>query len=247
MELIPAIDLREGRVVRLEQGDDRRRRVYELDPAELLCGYAEAGVRRVHVVDLDAALGGAPQRELLAGLVALRGAPQIQLGGGLRSREAVEWAFDAGCERVVLSSLLVRDFGLFEELAGRFPERLVPALDCRRGVLETAGWQEAAEGALEEIAIRLRTLPIPAVLVTDIERDGMLRGANLELARDVARASSAPALVSGGVASLADLVAAAPVPEVAGVIVGRALFDGRLDLRAALAVLAEAGGRRGAG
>jgi phosphoribosylformimino-5-aminoimidazole carboxamide ribotide isomerase len=234
VELIPAIDLREGRVVRLEQGDDRRRRVYDLDPVDVLRRYADAGVGRVHVVDLDAALGGAPQRQLIEGLLAVDGVPRIQLGGGLRDAAAVEWAFDAGCERVVLTSLLVRDFPLFAELVERFPRRLVPALDCAGGVLQAAGWTEAVAGGLEELMERLLPLPLPAVLVTDVERDGTLRGPNLELACAVARGTGAPALLSGGVASLADLETAARAPEVAGAIVGRALLDGRIDLAAAI-------------
>lgn len=235
MELIPSIDLRQGRVVRLLQGDDRRRRDYDLDPAAVLLGYADAGVGRVHVVDLDAALGDAQQRQLLSRLVALPGAPAVQLGGGLRSRDGVQWAFDAGFQRVVVTSLMVRDFTLFEELVNEFPQRLVPALDCQGGVLKSAGWTESG-GDLGALTVRLRALPLPAVLVTDIERDGTLRGPNLELARDMALACGVPALLSGGVASLADLEAAAREPEIGGAIVGRALYDGRIELDAALAV-----------
>ena len=234
MELFPAIDLREGRVVRLQRGDDGRRTTYSSDPVATLLGYASAGAEWIHLVDLDAAFGNAPQRQLIEGLVALPQAPRVQLGGGLRDSEAVEWALDCGCARVVLTSLLVEDLELFSELAQRYPHQLVAALDTRDGELQIRGWTESAEGALPELCRHLRTLPIAAVLVTDVERDGMLDGPNLELACELGERSGSGALLSGGVRSLGDLAAASRRPQIAGAVVGRALLDGSIDLQQAL-------------
>jgi cyclase len=263
MDLLPAIDLRHGRVVRLRQGDDSRTTEYADDPLAVAAAFAAAGARRIHVVDLDAALGEPPQRELIARLAAalaagidgagqsgagaeraavgVRAAPTggvrvgVQLGGGLRDRAAVEWALAAGCERVVLGSLPARDPAAFGELARAFPGRTVPALEVAGGEVRVAGWTQAAGRPLDEICGRLRGLPCPAVLVTDVERDGMLCGPNLDLTRRIAAATGLPALLSGGVRSLADLAAAAALPEIAGAVLGRALYEGRIDLAAALA------------
>lgn len=236
MELIPAIDLRHGRAVRLRQGDDARATVYGDDPVAVLAAYASAGVPRVHVVDLDAALGEPPQRELIARMAALE--IKIQLGGGLRDREAIDWALAAGCDRVVIGSLVARDVEGFRRLALARPGRLVPALDVERGEVRIAGWKEGAPHTLGEICGRLMGTPCPAVLVTDVERDGMMTGPNLDLARRAGRATGIPALVSGGVHSLADLEAARTLPEVGGVIVGRALYEGAFTVEEALAICA---------
>lgn len=231
-ELLPAVDLREGRVVRLVQGDDTRRTVYGDDPAAVLTRYREAGVTRAHVVDLDAALGGPPQRELLERLA--QGDLSLQLGGGLRDGDAVAWALDAGFDRVVLGSLVTRDFDAFAALAETHPQRLVPALDCAGGEVRVAGWTESATQSLDHLCRRLAELPCPAVLVTDIDRDGTLEGPNLALARRVGADSGIPALLSGGVRSLADLAAARRAPEIGGAVVGKALYEGAFSLEAAL-------------
>lgn len=240
MELLPAIDLRKGRAVRLVQGDDARATVYD-DPLAVLERYHAAGAARVHVVDLDAALGEPPQRRLverLARLAADSGGLELQLGGGLRDRESLAWAFHAGCGRAVVGSLAVREPELFAALAREHPGRLVPALDAAGGEVRLAGWTEGSGRRIEDACAGLQGLPCPAVLVTDIERDGTLAGPNLELARRAARVSGLPALLSGGVRSLADLEAARQAPEVAGAVVGRALYEGVFTLEEALAVCA---------
>lgn len=236
MELMPAIDLRDGRVVRLRQGEDTRRTDYGLAPASVLERYGERGIERVHVVDLDAAFGEAPQRRLVARLARQSGAPRLELGGGLRDREAVEWAFDAGVERVVVGSMIVQDFPLLRELAELWSGRVVAALDVCRGELRYGGWSVRARRTLDDICGDLRGLSLGAVLVTDIERDGTLKGPNLTLTRQVAGAVGVPGILSGGVRSLDDLARAREAPEIEAVIVGKALYDGVLDLDAALAV-----------
>ncbi|MFN7940191.1 MAG: HisA/HisF-related TIM barrel protein [Thermoanaerobaculia bacterium] len=240
MELIPAIDLRRGRVVRLIAGDDRRVTVYGDDPAALLERFRAAGARRVHVVDLDAALGEAPQTELVARLAgAARGRLALQVGGGLRDEGAIAAALAAGAERAVVGTLAVRHPEEVRRLAERWPGRLVPALDARDGEVRVDGWRRGTGIAATEVAAALAGAPFATLLVTDVARDGGLAGANLELTLAVARAAGIPALLSGGVASLRDLEAAAAFPEIAGAIVGRALYERRIDLAAVVATLAD--------
>ena len=270
MQLLPAIDLRGGQVVRLERGDDRRRTVYDADPGNALRRYREAGVARIHIVDLDAAFGAQPQRGVVQALArqaaeAIRapedgrtdrspggaglsgtgsrgGGAGIQLGGGLRDREAVEWAFAAGCERAVVTSLIVRDFDVFADLCRRYPGRMVAALDIDGGEVRLAGWTESADRSPAALCAELAGLPVAAVLVTDISRDGMMQGPNIDLACRIGDLAGAPAILSGGVRSAADLEAAARRPEIEAAIVGRALYDGSLGLDEALAACAGGGG-----
>ena len=241
MQLLPAIDLRGGQVVRLERGDDGRRTVYDADPGNALRRYREAGVSRIHVVDLDAAFGGAQQRELVEGLARQAAPTGIQLGGGLRDRASVEWAFAAGCERAVMTSLIVRDFDVFAGLCRDYPGRMVAALDIDRGEVRLAGWTESADRSPAALCGQLAGLPIAAVLVTDISRDGMMQGPNIDLACEIGAMAGAPAILSGGVRSAADLEAAARRPELEAAIVGRALYDGSLTLGEAIAACAGAG------
>ena len=240
VQLLPAIDLRSGQVVRLERGDDERRTVYDADPGNVLRRYREAGVARIHVVDLDAAFGGPPQRGVVRELArrAVRGG--IQLGGGLRDREAVEWAFAAGCERAVVTSLIVRDFDVFADLCREHPGRMVAALDIDGGEVRLAGWTESADRSPAALCAELADLPVAAVLVTDISRDGMMQGPNIDLACRIGDLAGAPAILSGGVRSAADLEAAARRSEIEAAIVGRALYDGSLSLDEAIAACGSA-------
>jgi phosphoribosylformimino-5-aminoimidazole carboxamide ribotide isomerase len=231
-------------VVRLRRGDDAQRTTYDVDPLDALRRYADAGVAIVHCVDLDAAFGEKPQRALIERMLAVPGAPRIELGGGLREPSAVHWALDAGCARVVLTSLLVRDPDLFEALAQDSPLRLVPALDIEGETVRYQGWTASSPFSLETICARLRPLPIAAVLVTDIARDGTLEGSNIALAQRVGTLCAAPAIVSGGVGTLADLETAVRCPEVGGVIVGKAIYDGTIDLGRAVALVRELSGAR---
>lgn len=232
MQLIPAIDLRHGQVVRLVQGDDARKTAYGVDPREMLARFAEAGIELVHVVDLDAAFGEAPQRALLEELARL--GPPIELGGGLRDEASVGWALDAGCQRVILGSMVAKEPERFAAIARSHPGQVVPAVEVAGDAVRIAGWTESAAISLESLCDGLRGLPCPAVLVTDVARDGMLGGPNLELSRRVSELSGLPALLSGGVRSVEDLAAAAAEPAIAGAIVGKALYEGAIDLDAAL-------------
>ena len=240
MDLFPAIDLRGGKVVRLLRGLDTDRTEYSSDPASVLENYAKAGVRWTHVVDLDAAFGEPRQLELLRSLVALPGRPRLQIGGGLRDAEAVRETLQLGVERVVIGSMVTRDFETFARLVHEFPGRVVPALDIQGSTVRVDGWREEADG-WNELADRLLGFPCPAVLVTDISRDGVLGGPNIELARQVSLRSGIPGLVSGGVGSVGDLEAAARVPEVGGVVLGKALYEGTIELEDAVRAAAATG------
>lgn len=235
MDLLPAIDLRGGQAVRLRQGDDSRRTTVGEDPVALLDRFAAARVSLVHVVDLDAALGEAPQSALIERMIG-RGIA-IQLGGGLRDRTSIEAALALGAERAVVGSLVARDPELFAEIAAAHPGRLVPALDLSgtTGEVRISGWKEGSPRTLAELAAALVGAASPAVLVTDVDRDGMMGGPNVALARRVARACGLPALLSGGVSSLEDLAAARIYPEIAGAIVGQALYSGAFTLEEAMA------------
>lgn len=239
MELHPAIDLRGGRVVRLVRGDDTQRTVYDEEPVAVLERFAAAGIDLVHVVDLDAALGEEAQRALIEDLAdrAARLELAFQLGGGLRDRDAVGWALDAGCERVVIGSMVLRNPDLFAELAEDYPGSVVPALDIdgTEGEIRIFGWQEEADVPLAQVCRRLRDLPCPTVLVTDIDRDGTMTGPNLELTARVGASCDMPALLSGGVHNLDDLYQAAQYPEIGGAVVGKALYEGAFTLAEALA------------
>jgi phosphoribosylformimino-5-aminoimidazole carboxamide ribotide isomerase len=238
MELIPSIDLRHGKVVRLERGRRDRETVYFDDPVDVLRRFQDAGASWVHIVDLDAAFGEPRQRSALARIVSACRGEELEQGGGLRSAEDVADALDGGFDRVVLGSLPAREPDLFADLAHRFPGRLVPAWEVENGELRVGGWESSTPLHRKPLSAVLNHLAeqLPAVLVTDISRDGMLCGANVELAVEVARAAGIPAIVSGGVAALADVERAAAHPEVAGLIVGKAYYEGAFDLASGLEI-----------
>lgn len=239
MQLIPSIDLRRGKVVRLAQGRDERATVYADDPLAVLAQFQDAGADRVHIVDLDAAFGGPRQTALLERLVAAAKGERLQLGGGLRTADLLRSALDSGFDRLVVGSMAVREPAAFGRAAAEMPGRLIPALEFADGELRAGGWSEGTMLDLEELQKQL--LPFTGLffesLVTDISRDGMLNGPNLDLAASVARALGLQAIVSGGVSGRGDVVAAAAFPELSGVIVGRAFYDGRLDLASSIAAL----------
>ena len=239
-EVIPAIDLLEGRCVRLAQGRYDAATVYERDPAALAARFADhAGLRRLHVVDLDGARDGRPgNREAVRHiLAALRGLPvAVELGGGLRSLEAVETWLELGVERAILGTAALRDPELVREAARRFPGRVAVGVDALDGRVAVQGWLETSETSALELARRFEDAGVAALIHTDIARDGMQRGPNLEASAALAEAISIPVVISGGVGSLGDVRRAAALATrgVDGVIVGRALYTGAVDLGQAL-------------
>jgi phosphoribosylformimino-5-aminoimidazole carboxamide ribotide isomerase len=243
-ELIPAIDLLEGRCVRLSQGRYDAATIYSEDPAAVAARFASHPIRRLHVVDLDGARSGHPgNREVIrAILTALSGARgvSVQLGGGLRSLAAVEDAFTLGVDRVVLGTAALREPDLVRACAHRYPGRVVVGIDARDGRVSVEGWTESSEAPALELARAFEDAGVAAIVYTDIARDGMLVGPNLEATAALAEAVEVPVLASGGVSSLEDLRRVAELKKrgVAGVIVGRALYTGALELGRALEILA---------
>lgn len=236
MILVPSIDLRGGRVVRLVQGDPGRETGYGTDPLGAAAAFAAAGARLLHVVDLDAALGLGTNRAAVAAVAALcrdAGLP-VQVGGGLRTLEDVDAVLALGAARAVLGTAAARDPDLVRAAVRRHGERIVVAADARGGRVMVDGWRRDA-GPLEGIVRALERSGAPRFLVTAIAVDGTLAGPDLELYRRLASLTDRPVLASGGVGSLADLHALAAA-GVEGAVVGRALHDGRIRLEDALAL-----------
>ncbi|MEE2679625.1 MAG: 1-(5-phosphoribosyl)-5-[(5-phosphoribosylamino)methylideneamino]imidazole-4-carboxamide isomerase [Myxococcota bacterium] len=236
-EVIPAIDLLGGRCVRLAQGRYDEATVYGEDPAAVAERFAGHPIARLHVVDLDGAKAGRPvNAEAVRSIVSRAGGVPVQLGGGVRSLDAVAEALDWGLDRVILGTVALRDPELVRRASQRHPGRIVVGIDAKDGRVAVEGWLETSETRAVELAPRFEAAGVAAIVYTDIGRDGMLTGPNLEATAELAEAVSIPVIVSGGVASEDDLVRAAALVDrgIAGAIVGRALYTGAVDLAAAL-------------
>jgi phosphoribosylformimino-5-aminoimidazole carboxamide ribotide isomerase len=239
--LFPAIDLKDGACVRLLRGDMANAMVFNVDPAAQACRFAEAGFEWLHVVDLNGAFAGRPINR--AAVMAIRNAVdlRIQLGGGIRNREAIEDWLALGIDRVVLGTAAFRNPELVRQAAADHPGAVAVGLDARDGRIAVEGWAEPTETSVIELARRFEDCGVAAIICTDIARDGALWGVNATAVGEVARQVRVPVIASGGVASLADIAAlkAFEADGVAGVICGRALYDGRIDPAAALRLAAE--------
>jgi phosphoribosylformimino-5-aminoimidazole carboxamide ribotide isomerase len=239
MILLPAIDILDGKAVRLAQGSFDERTVYDADPLEAATRWAEMGARALHVVDLDGARNGAPANlEHLRRIAEAVDLP-IQAGGGLRTVEAVASALEAGVRRAVIGTAAYRDLDFLDEALSRFGDRIVVSVDGRNGRLATQGWLEQTELPVEAAIERLGGRGVRRFVYSSIERDGMLAGPDLDGIRRVARSVRGSFIYSGGIASVEDLQALASLREVnlAGVIVGTALYERRLTVREGQAVL----------
>jgi phosphoribosylformimino-5-aminoimidazole carboxamide ribotide isomerase len=236
MILFPAIDLKNGEAVRLQQGDMARATVFHRDPAEQARSFALAGFAYLHIVDLDGAFAGRPMNA--AAVETIRAAVRIplQLGGGIRDRATIEGWLGKGVTRVIIGTAAVRDPALVKAAAKAFPGRIAVGLDARDGKVAVEGWAETSELAVLEIAKRFEDAGVAAIVYTDIARDGMLKGLNLDATIELADKISTPVIASGGLASLDDVRALVDprAKKLAGAIAGRALYDGRLDAAAAL-------------
>jgi len=239
MELIPSIDLRGGRVVRLEQGDYARETVYDADAVRQAQRFAAAGVRRVHVVDLDAARDGGSGNQSLIGAI-LAGCPgtRVQVGGGMRSRARIDAALAAGAERVVVGTAALEQPEMVRDAALAHPGRVVLGLDARDGRVALRGWREVSSLTPVEVLDRFTGVPFAAVLHTEIGRDGLLKGPDVEGTAQLARNTALPVIASGGVGSIEDLERLARTRVIAAAVVGRALYSGAISLEQALARLA---------
>jgi len=236
-ELIPAIDLLGGEAVRLTQGRYDAATVYDADPAGVAARFAAMGIRRLHVVDLDGAKAGRPvQAEAVRRILAAVGRIPVQVGGGLRTEDGVDAALAWGIDRVILGTAALRDPALVKRSAAKHPGRIVVGIDARDGKVAVEGWTEGSEMTAVDLGRRFEDAGVAAIVYTDIARDGMLTGPNLEATAALAASLAIPVVVSGGVATNADVVASARLREknVCGVIVGRALYTGGVDLASAL-------------
>ena len=242
MILFPAIDLKNGQCVRLEQGDMARATVFNLDPAAQARSFATQGFEYLHVVDLDGAFAGKPVNALAVEAMLKQVTMPVQLGGGIRDLATVEAWLSKGITRVIIGTAAVRDPDFVKTAAKKFPGRVAVGLDARDGKVAVQGWAETSEVTALDIAQRFEDAGVAAIIFTDISRDGLLKGLNLDATIELAERISIPVIASGGLASIEDVRALlAPRAErLAGAIAGRALYDGRLDPAEALALIRQA-------
>jgi phosphoribosylformimino-5-aminoimidazole carboxamide ribotide isomerase len=239
MIIFPAIDLKGGQCVRLAEGDMARATVYADDPAVQAAAFRAAGATHLHVVDLDGAFAGdsrnaAGVKAALSGF----GGGRVQVGGGIRTAAHVEGWLAAGVWRVVMGTAALENPDLVRGLAADHPGAIVVAVDARDGMVATRGWADVSTLPVADLARRFEDAGVAAVLFTDVGRDGMLKGVNLPATLGLAAQTSLPVIASGGVKDIEDIRALVGKPGIEGVITGRALYDGRLDLAAALAAAA---------
>ena len=238
MIVVPAVDIRGGRAVRLIQGDYDRETVFDADPAAAAKRWADAGAELLHVVDLDGAREGGPVN--LDAVERIRAAIDVpmELGGGIRDEDTVARVLDAGVERAIVGTRALEDPDGVLALAKRFPGRIVVGIDALDGKVRTQGWREATDVDAVDLARRLDRPEMAALIVTDIHRDGMLSGPNVAFTEQVRDAVDMPVFASGGVSNL-DHIREVAAAGLAGVIVGKALYDGRMDLALAIEVSRE--------
>jgi len=242
--LFPAIDLKNGQCVRLEQGDMARATVFNLDPAAQARAFASQGFEYLHVVDLDGAFAGKPMNARAVEAMLEAVIMPVQLGGGIRDLKTIEAWLAKGIARVIIGTAAVRDPALVKDAAKKFPGRVAVGLDARDGKVAVQGWAETSQLSVLDIARRFEDAGVAAIIYTDIDRDGLLKGLNMEATVALADAMSIPVIASGGLASLADIRALLEprAKKLGGAIAGRALYDGRLDPAAALALITAHGG-----
>jgi phosphoribosylformimino-5-aminoimidazole carboxamide ribotide isomerase len=239
MILFPAIDLKNGEAVRLQQGDMARATTFNRDPAAQAKAFAQQGFEYLHVVDLDGAFAGKPTNAAAVERILAAVDIPVQLGGGIRDRATIEAWLSKGVSRVIIGTAAVRDPSLVKDAALAYPGRVAVGLDARDGKVAVEGWAETSELSALDVARRFEDAGVAAIIYTDVARDGMLQGLNLDATVALADAVSIPVIASGGLASIEDVRAllAPRARKLAGAIAGRALYDGRLDAAAALKLI----------
>lgn len=242
MILFPAIDLKNGQCVRLEQGDMTRATVFNLDPAAQAKSFEDQGFEYLHVVDLDGAFAGKPVNAQAVEAMLTRVKFPVQLGGGIRDLATVEAWLSKGITRVIIGTAAVRDPALVKEAAKKFPGRVAVGLDARDGKVAVEGWADVSTVTALDIAQRFEDAGVAAIIFTDIARDGMLKGINWDATIALADAISIPVIASGGLASIDDIKAMLKprAKKLEGAISGRALYDGRIDPAEALKLIKQA-------
>lgn len=232
MLVVPAIDLLGGRCVRLNQGDYSQAETYELDPIEVARGFAAAGAKRIHLVDLDAARTGAGTNRSVIGAIRRSVDVLVEVGGGIRTEDDVKSLVDQGVDRLVVGTVLVKQPDLVAGWAAKYGPKFVAGIDARDGNVKVSGWEEGSALQDTVLAARCRDLGLISIVYTNIARDGMLGGPDLERTLEVAEAAGLPVILSGGISSMDDFEAIrrADHPLLAGVITGKALYKNRIDL-----------------
>ena len=238
MILYPAIDLKDGQAVRLVRGEMDQATVFNTDPAAQARSFQDAGSTWLHLVDLNGAFAGQPVNG--AAVEAILAATDVpaQLGGGIRDMETIEMWLTRGIARVILGTVAVENPALVRQAAAAFPGQIAVGIDARKGRVATKGWAEETDVMVTNLARQFEDAGVAAIIYTDIDRDGAMGGPNVQATADLARATTIPVIASGGVSSLADLIALRDTGVIAGAISGRALYDGALDLGQALSALA---------
>ncbi len=242
MLVIPAIDIKDGKCVRLYKGLKDTAKVYYQNPVDVARYWEDQGAERLHVVDLDGAFEGIPvNMRVIEGIVKAVSIP-VEVGGGIRRRETVKALIDAGVRWVIMGTVIVEDFSLFEEICSLYPERVIAGIDGAKGRVVVRGWEREGELTVLELAKKVSDLPVDAIIFTEITRDGTLEGIETSLTAQLARSVDVPVIASGGVASLEDIrkVKVLEPLGVVGVIVGKALYEGKFTLREAIEVAKDA-------
>jgi phosphoribosylformimino-5-aminoimidazole carboxamide ribotide isomerase len=244
LQIIPSIDLRDGKVVRLKQGDYAQQLNYDVDPVATARSFVEAGAQWMHVVDLDGAKVGKPMQVELIEKIISSVEINVEVGGGVRSTEDVRRLIDAGATRVVVGTKAMEDWAWFDSLVHdpTFADRIILALDAKAGMVATRGWTETSNKRATDVAAQVSDWPLGAILYTDVAKDGMMQGPNLEQTRAVAEAGKVRVIASGGVGKIEHVKQLTGIP-VWGAIIGRSLYEGTLKLGDAIGV-ARGGGAR---
>lgn len=233
MLIIPAIDLKDGQCVRLRQGRMEDSTVFSGDPVDMATRWVNAGTRRLHLVDLNGAFAGEPVNgEVVTAIAKAHPDLPIQIGGGIRSGETIEAYLQAGVNFVIIGTKAVKEPAFVTEMCQQFPGHIIVGIDAKQGMVATDGWAEVTEVKATELAARFEADGVSAIVYTDIDRDGMMQGVNVEATVAMARASRIPVIASGGITNMEDIQALRAVSEqgILGAITGRAIYEGTLDV-----------------
>ena len=239
MEIIPAIDLLNGKCVRLNQGNYNEVTKFNSDPVKQAQIWETMGAKRLHLVDLDGAKTGEPINDLTIKKIKQSIAIPIQLGGGIRSIDRAKELFGIGIDRIILGTIAIENPQLVKDLSKEYPKRVAVGIDAKEGMVATRGWLKQSEICSLDLAKQLNDLELAAIISTDIATDGTLKGPNVRALREIAEISINPVIASGGIGSIADLISLADLEDqgIEGIIVGRALYDGSIDLKEAILTL----------